>query len=270
MRFSINLFLVGLLLSAGALYGRVPVLVSITPQKFLVEEIGGEEVSVEVLVPRGADAHHYEPSPKQVERLRASALWFRIGENFEPRLLPLCTHMQVVDQRKGCDLILGSCCTAEGADPHIWLSPRLLKVEARAVADALAACDPDHASSYQRRGKEMEARLTALDQEVGEILAGGPKVVLVSHPAFSYLCRDYGILQLAIEREGHEPTPRYLSALIAQAREAGIRKVFLHSRTCGKGGSCVAKALGAELVYLDPYAEQLIESITTIARAFAS
>jgi zinc transport system substrate-binding protein len=63
--------------------GTVPVFVSIVPQKYFVEKIGGELVEVSVLVEAGADPHNYEPRPQQMVALSKAKIYYAIGITFE-------------------------------------------------------------------------------------------------------------------------------------------------------------------------------------------
>ena len=59
---------------------KIPlVFVSIPPQAYFAERIGGDRINVEVLVKPGQDPHMYEPTPKQMARLAEAGLFFRIG-----------------------------------------------------------------------------------------------------------------------------------------------------------------------------------------------
>ncbi|MCC5832715.1 MAG: zinc ABC transporter substrate-binding protein [Chlamydiales bacterium] len=251
-------------------FSQTRVLVSIAPQKYLVEEIGGERVSVEIIVPAGASSHTYEPTAKQVVSMCTGEIWFRLGEGFEERLIKALPHTQIVDQREGIDLLAAGCgcCLSGGADPHIWLSPRLLIIMAHQIADSLSERDPSHADIYRKNLKRLEKRLAELDLEMAAILREAPKTLLVSHPAYGYLCRDYGLTQLPIEMEGREPTPRYLTELILKARALKLQTLFLQRQHSIKGGMRVAKELGAKSLFLDPYAENVIDNLREIAKAF--
>lgn len=260
-------FLLLLAACSSVAFAKTEVLVSIAPQKFLVEEVGGAHVEVTVVVPAGASSHTYEPTPKQVIAMRSADVWFRLGESFEERVyLP---GVEVVDQRQGLELIGSSCCCCHGADPHTWLSPVMLKQQTRQIVAALSALDPEHAAEYRERGDRLKQQLTALHLEMAHLLEGAPETILVSHPAFGYLCRDYGLTQLSIEMEGREPTPRYLTDLIIQARALEVRTVFVQRQHGERGGKTVAKQLGADVVYLDPYKEDVISNLREIAKAFA-
>ncbi len=256
-----------LIVGCSPLWAKTHVLVSVAPQKFLVEAIGGPQVEVEVIVPAGASPHTYEPSPKQAVGVSKGEIWFRLGEGFEEHLMPLLKDAWIVDQRDNLDLIR-SCCGCGGHDPHIWLSPLLLKQQATQIEGVLSQYDPEHAELYKLNLSALEQILDELDEELATLLARAPQTILVSHPAFGYLCRDYGLEQLPIEMEGREPTPRYVTDLILKAKQLNIQTVFLQKQYSVRGGKRIARELGAECVYLDPYAENVIDNLRVLAKAF--
>jgi zinc transport system substrate-binding protein len=261
------------LLFWGVLEGKIHVLVSIAPQKYVVESIGGDKVTVDVMVPPGANSHTYEPTPKQILAARQGEVWFRIGESFEQRLIAVLDQTEIIDQREGLDLIHAGCgcCTHEAHDPHIWLSPRLLKIQATQIANVLCKKDPQNEPFFKHHLSLLQQELSRIDDICTNLLSVSPqRLILVSHPAFGYFCRDYGLEQLSIEMEGREPTPRYLIELIATARSQGVKMVFLQIQHNPKGGKKIAQELGIPTQYIDPYAENVIENILTIARLFSN
>ncbi len=265
-------FLLVVLLFMGGLYGQTRVFVSIAPQKYVVERVGGEWVAVEVVVPPGANSHTYEPSTKQMLETQKGDVWFRIGESFENRLLSAMSQLKIVDQREGLDLIQAGCgcCNHDAHDPHIWLSFRMLKHQAEQIATVLKELDPEHGDLFQKNLAEFQEECDRLDHAcVALLLPSKQRMVLVSHPAFGYLCRDYGLEQLSIEMEGREPTPRYITALIEKARAGGIKKVFLQQQHNPKGGKRIAEELGAQTLFLDPYEENVLANIRQIAERFS-
>lgn len=268
-----NKFLLFLLFLTGTLEAKTHVLVSIIPQKFLVERIGGEYVTVDVIVPPGANSHTYEPSARQMVSIQKGEVWFRLGESFERRLIPILQKKtRIIDQREGVDLIQAGCgcCNTDSHDPHIWLSPRILKIQAGQIAQILSEHDPDHIKHFAGNLEILERELDLLDQECSaRFVRASQRHILVSHPAFGYFCRDYGLYQIAIEMEGREPTPRYLTNLIEKARGLNIQTVFLQKQHNPKGGRRIARELHAEAVFIDPYHENVIENLRAISRLFA-
>lgn len=265
------LFLLSFIFLPYSLQAELKILVSIAPQKYLVERIAEDKVSVSVIVPQGANPHSYEPTPKQMVAAKEGHLWFRIGESFELRLAPTLKKCKIYDQREGIDLIqfnCGCCHDLNAYDSHIWLSPRLLKIEAQQITQALCSELPEHASLFEANLARLCNDLEALDTEFKSY--SFPAAVLVSHPAFGYFCRDYGLEQISIEMEGKEPTPYYLTQLLNRANTEKFKTVFLQKQYNVKGGKRVADEIGASILFVDPYAENVIENLKFIAKAFVN
>lgn len=257
------------------------VLVSVSPHKFFVERIAGDTITVGLMVPAGTSAHTFEPTPKQMMAASKADIWFRIGESFETRAIAAlkCHHpeMDIVDLRDGMAMISADpnsgccCCHANSQDLHIWLSARQAKIQAATIARALTRHYPEHALRYQAALEAFNSELDALDAQIATILQPLTcRMILVSHPAYAYFCRDYQLSQHSIEFEGKDPTPYQLNNTLIKARNAHIDKVFIQAQYSSKGARLVAKELGARVVMLDPYSEDYINSMLEIARQIAA
>lgn len=257
------------------------VLVSVSPYKNFVEKIGSGTVNVMVMVPAGASAHTYEPTPRQVLAASRAEMWFTIGESFEARALPsFKAHnpgMESVDLRKGVDLIIADphtgaccCCCADCQDLHIWLSPKEVKVQAVTIAEALTRRYPQHADKYKQELDALLKELDQLDSEIRTLLDPlKDRLIFVSHPAYAYLCRDYRLEQLSVEVEGKDPTPQQMTRILNRARGAKIRRIYIQPQYSNKGAKLFASELGAEVITLDPYSEDYFRSMREIAKQFS-
>jgi zinc transport system substrate-binding protein len=182
-------------------------LVSLAPYQTLVQTIAGNEFEVQTIVPNGADPHHYEPTAQQLIQASQGKIWFRIGESFEAKLLPLLKNARLVDLRDTLPLIEGQC--KHHQDRHLWLSPKLLAIQAEHVTAALSATFPERQEKFEERLAILIRDLKTLDLEIESQLSSAKvRTFLVSHPAFAYFCRDYDCSQLSIEHEGKEPRPK--------------------------------------------------------------
>ncbi len=253
----VSIFLFG---SLAAQPARPIVLVSVLPQKFLVETIAGDACRVEVLVPAGASPHSYEPRARQIDLIKEAVLWLRIGEGFEERLIPLVRR--VVDQRECVNLLDSACCHGS-ADPHIWLSPSLLRKEALQICSVLEELLQQ---DFQENLRGLLAQLDALEEKLRGCTFS--KAILVSHPAFGYFCREFNIEQLSIEKEGKEPSPRQLTELMDEVTKRGLKRIFLQKQYSEKGGLRIAAELGLEVYHLDPYAEDVIANLSHFGDVF--
>lgn len=273
-------FLLPLFLT-GTLAADVPiVLVSIAPHKFFVEKIAKNTVEVQLMVPAGASAHTYEPTPRQMQTAGKGVIWFRTGEPFETRAIQAIKSyrpaLEVVDLREGLDLITAaeghtSCgCCHGSVDLHFWLSTRQGIIQAKTIADALSKAFPGYANFYQSNLASFEEELRELDKKITGILTPlQNRNILVSHPAYAYFCRDYDLQQHAIEVEGRDPTPQQMTRLLNVAHRTQAKAIFIQVQYNNKAARLVAETIGARLVTLDPYSEHYISTMLEIAHAFA-
>lgn len=253
------------------------VLVSVAPHKFFVDQIAKDTIEIGLLVPAGASSHTFEPSPKLMHKASHADAWFILGESFENRAMPVLKNhnpkIEFIDLRKNISLITDDhhmCCCCHGADPHIWLSPKLAKIQATTIAETLIRLYPENQEIYEQNLKIFLSRLDTLDQELKTTFSQmSPRVVLVGHPAYGYLARDYGFRQLSIEFEGKDPTPKQLTDVLLQARKEKIMTVYVQPQYSSKGAKLVAKELHANVVTVDPYSEDFIHSLQHIAKEFA-
>lgn len=257
------------------------VVVSIAPYRYFVEKIAGDTLKVNIFVPIGASFHDYEPTPKQVFSASNADLWFRVGESFEGRAMQAMQghnlHVKFVDLREGVDLITvgpnaGCChCHANGADLHIWLSPRQAKVQARTIARALSDMYPEHREIYEKHLDVLLNELNTLDIEITKTLSTlKQRVMMVGHPAYAYFARDYNLKQLSIEYEGKDPTPRQLTIILDEARAEHIHTIFTQKQYGSKAVKLVANELKADIVTLDPYSDQYFSMMREIANRIAN
>ncbi len=265
----------------GVLEAQPRALVTIPAHRFFVQRVAGDKLSVELIVPLGSSAHTYEPTPKQVIQASKADLWFTTGEAFEARALRALQsnnpQLQQIDLAKGLDLIQAdhqhSCphCKHSGYDLHFWLSPKLAQKQVDTIVAALQKRYPADAALFGKNGEEFKKELEALDKELQGMLGDGSvkRLIIVAHPAYGYMGPDYGIVQLSIEIEGKDPTPRQLTDLIVRARKAGVRFIVTEPQYPNKGAKLIAAQLGIPTVELDPYSEDYMNTMRKTARLFS-
>ena len=261
--------------------GTVPVFVSIEPQAYFVERIGGSRVSVNVIVSPGKNPATYAPAPDQMSQLAKAKIYFRIGVPFENSLIPKiqnsAKHLHIVDTRKNIPLrkMAGSRHHHEagGNDPHIWLSPVLVKRQAETIFSALVRHDPVGKKSYAANYQSFIDDLDRLHRKTKKILepARG-ETFFVFHPSFGYFTDTYGLRQLAIEMEGKAPKGKALSRLIKKAKKENIRVVFVQPQFDRNAAQKIADTINGVVVELDPMARDYIknfeEMVNKVAKAF--
>jgi zinc transport system substrate-binding protein len=245
------------------------VFVSIPPQKSFVERIAGDLVHVEVLVPAGASPATHEPTSRQMMALSEAGAWFRIGVPFEetwaPRIEANFPKLPVIDTRVGIELLtMGS--KGGRADPHIWLSPRLVLQQAETIRDGLIEIWPQHAARFSAGYEVFATDLRALDADLTARFASlTERRFMIYHPALGYFARDYGLEQIAVEIHGQQPGPGSLTRIIEEARAANINVIFVQKEFDESAAQAVARAINGEVISIAPLAENTVQSIGEMA-----
>ncbi len=265
--------------------GRTLVFVSIAPQKFIVQQIGKDLVDVQVMVRPGASPATYEPKPRQMADLSRTDIYFAIGVPFEnawlKKIAAANSEMKVVHTDHGIEkLAMANHHDEEarhekdhhehgGLDPHIWLSPPLVKIQARAILAALREVDPEHRSVYEANFREFASRIDRLDADLRKTFTGKKGTrFMVFHPSWGYFAHAYGLRQAPIEIQGKDPKPAQLKELIEHARENGIKVVFVQPQFSTKSAKLVAREIGGQVAFADPLAEDWLLNMREVAKKF--
>lgn len=281
MRISILLFL----LFTSCVQQRVstpvkPVVsVSILPQKYFVEQLAGEKVEVNVMVPPGASPHTYEPSISQLSKLDQSAIYMKIGYlGFElswmDKILSVNPDMQLINLSDGVELLYGE---GEGThqghdhnqvgiDPHIWMSPRNAKVMVTNMAGALGSLLPEDSLQIRINLSLLLARIDSLDREIGNMLTQNKVTCfMIYHPSLSYFANDYQLEQLSLEWEGKSPSPSHMKELTDLARERQVSTILIQVEFDSKNAEVIAREIGAVIEPINPLDEDWPRQLIQIA-----
>lgn len=249
------------------------VTVSITPQKYFVERVGGELVDVNVMVEPGASPATYEPKPEQLAALSEADAYVSIGVPFEnvwlARISSANPEMLMVDAAAGIErMAMGG--SAENLDPHIWLSPQLVKLQSQSIYDALVALDPQHASAYRANLDSFLADIDALDADIRATLSQvSERKFMVFHPSWGYFARDYDLEMIAIEIGGQEPSAAELAQLVTQAREENIKVIFAQPEFSTAAAKAIADEIDGEVLLISPLAPDWLNNMRQAAETFA-
>jgi zinc transport system substrate-binding protein len=275
---------------------RLPVFVSIVPQRYFVEKIGGERVRVSVMVRPGASPATYEPKPRQMVDLSEAAVYFAVGVPFErvwlDKMAAANSNLRIVRTDAGIEKLPMSAHVHAGAhvhdsgtghgspaaetargilDPHIWLSPSLVKIQAHHIRDGLIAADPAHRRFYENNTDAFIRELNRLHGQLQRRFdSKAQRRFMVFHPAWGYFAKAYGLIQVPIEIEGKSPKAAELKTLIAVARQRDIRAIFVQPQFSTKSAELIAREIGAEVVIADPLAPDWAANLERVAVAVAA
>jgi len=287
------------LLVSGPAAGKVAVFVSIIPQKYFVQQIGKNLVDIQVMVQPGASPATFEPKPRQMAAIAKTHIYFSIGVPFEnvwlnriassnPNMMVVQTdhgipktpmadphhHRGQADQQKPDQHHENERDQDENRrdrgilDPHIWLSPPLVMIQARAILSALQKVDPVHHSDYEANYKAFISEISKLDAELRNIFSGKHGLqFMVFHPAWGYFADTYGLKQIPVEIEGKNPKPAQLKELIEYANQNDIKVIFVQPQFSAKSAEVIAGGIGGQVVLADPLAEEWTVNLRKVARA---
>ena len=296
--------IVFLAVCALSLFAKPVVTTSILPTKFFVEQIAGDTLDVNAMVGKGADPHTYEPKPKQMKELEKSELYFAIGIEFEDawldRFSKTFKNLRIVKTQEGIEKIAMSeeheheehhehkhegehkhehhdhegehhhHHHHDGLDPHIWLDPILVKTQADNIAKALIEKFPQNAKLYEENLAKFKASLDELDGFIkNELKDVKTREFIVYHPSWGYFAKRYNLEQIAIEIEGKEPKPAELKELIEEAKEHGVKVIFVAPQFPTKAANLIAKETGSKVVMIDQLPENWLAEMKKTAEIFA-
>jgi len=282
----ISLLFCSMLLSAGgkAESTKPPkkplIAVSILPQQYAVDRIGGALVDTVVLVGPGQNPHSYEPTPRQMSALAEADAWILSNTDFElaltSKIRSLYPNLLIVDGTEG---VTFRSMEEHGEDEeehdyshgeidrHTWLGREPMKILAQHVEKALSAIDAQHTQTYQSNLTQFITEIDQLyDSLTVELAPLKGTTVFVYHPSFGYLLDDFGIIQKAVETGGKEPTAKNLTQLIQEAQANNVQVLFVQAQFPVNAAQNIAHAIGAEVLALDPLAYDWLANIELIGQ----
>lgn len=270
-------------LNSAIAYEKPTVFVSVLPQKFFVEKLCKDYVNVEVMVTPGASPATYEPKSSQMKKLSNATAYFAIGVPFEeawlnrisgvnPEMKIIHTddqitkiamaqdHHEITEEGPGDNHQHGS------LDPHIWLSPTLVKTQVSTISLSLQEILPAQKDLVKQNTEKFLKEIDLLNAELHSILDDKiGKKFMVFHPSWGYFSRDYGLEQVAIELEGKSPKPAQLKELIEFATAHKIKVIFAQPQFSRKHAQVIAHEINGEVLLIDPLAEDWLTNMRNVA-----
>ena len=341
MRKSLLILLALLILTASACTGknsneeddgRIKVFASILPLKYFIEKVGGDKVSVDVLVLPGKSPATYEPTPSQVIALSSSDLFFKIGVPFEKgfidnvesslknlrikdvsdnvRKRKISKHSHDEHEADHDDAEHEDHDEADhdeyeadhhdeehdeadhdedeadhhdaehdehaehddddehagNDDPHIWLSLQASKIIIENIKNSLSEIDPDKSAYYESNAEKIKKEIDVEYNKISaKLKAYKGQRFIVFHPSFGYFADEFGLVQIAVESGGKEPSPSYLEKVISEAKEEGIKVIIAQPEFSVKSAEVIADAIDGKVMMLNPLNPDYLETVNNIA-----
>ncbi|WP_373698155.1 metal ABC transporter solute-binding protein, Zn/Mn family [Porphyromonas loveana] len=260
------------------------VAVTIAPQRFFIEAIADSAVQVVPLVPAGSNPEEYDPSPSVMKQLADADAYFYIGGlGFEQRNLQAIRdnnpRLSIFEMGEALSHAAhedhGEACTHDshghsgGHDPHYWTSIIGAKALGHAAYKALVELYPDQEHRWSEGYGRLEKRIDSVRAVIDNLFAGGrmDKAFVIYHPSLGYFAEEFGLRQIVIEQDGKEPSAAHLHQVIDQARADNVRIVFIQPEFETRQAEEVARAIGAEMIRINPLRGSWEEEILHIARS---
>lgn len=245
--------------------GKVNVVTTFYPIYEFTQEIGGTDIHVINLLPVGVEPHDWTPRSQDIINTSKAQLFLYNGAGLEgwvPNFLKGLesgSKVQTVEVSHGVDYIMTDEATDNNdtlhTDPHTWVSPKSALIMAANIKDSLQTVDPEHKAGYEERYNVLVAKLQALDSKFQTELAKLPNhEIVVSHQAFAYLARDYGLTQHAIMGLSPDAEPRGqdMVALTDLVKKEGIKYIFFEELVSDKMAKTLAAEAGVSTMVLNP------------------
>jgi len=229
----------------------------------LVQQVGGDRVTVSTLVPNSADPHTYEPPPIQIAKLSEAKLVVMNGLNLEAGLEKIIRENA---SSSATVLHLAAGLPTLQDNPHLWLDVQNGMTYVERIRDSLASVDPAGADVYRANADAYLAELRTVDTEVTAAVDSIPperRKLVTFHDAYPYLAHRYGlqIVGFVVESPGKEPSARQVSDLANAIRDQKVPAVFKEPQFSARVLDLAASDAGVQVCVL--YSDALDNNVKT-------
>lgn len=282
------------------------VTVSILPIADFVQQIAGDKLDINVLIPQGANHSSCDFSVQQLRYLNESILCFTIGHlAFEQtQLFPMLSEQtlpEVICLADGCTLLESNCSCGhshvhdhthagsdndsnlnadhdldnhesvkksfEGKDPHIWMSPRLALQMVHTIYEELKMKYPRYEEEFTRNYENLKERIEKLDSDIRKRLSNKQgKAFIIYHPALSYFAADYGLEQIAMEQDGKLPSPQILKEIVENAHHKKIKLILIQKQFDIENAKSIAREIGCNVKTINPLTNNWFHEMEQLIR----
>lgn len=244
----------------------------------IVQNIAGDHITVDSLLPIGADPHSFSPTPQDLAKLSDSDLVFANGAGLEIFLEDMIENAgaekNVIYLSDSNELITSDHEDDHGDDhdedhdeeeadhdhgendPHLWTSPKNVIQWIPVIAAQLSELDPTNAESYQVNAQAYLSELNELDQWVTDSVNTIPadhRKLITDHLLFAYFCRDYDFEQIGSVYSSTstlaEPSAQEMAALEEIITHEGVNAIFVGNTVSPELSERVSEDTGAQLYF---------------------
>lgn len=240
--------------SAGPTPGpEIRIVASIYPLAYFAGHVGGEHVSVHVLVEPGIDAHTFTPTVEDLRVISEADVLILNGLGLEPWIGRALSALS----EEGPDVVVevGGIDGGATVDPHVWLDPVLAQDMVLRVRDGLIKADSNESAHYTAGADALVAKLADLDEQFAKTLGNCRlESVATSHAAYGHLASRYGFNQVAIAglHAENDVSPAHLAKVISRIRASRAGHILVEFGTNRRLAETTAQETGAALLVAHP------------------
>ncbi|GAP16329.1 metal ABC transporter substrate-binding protein [Levilinea saccharolytica] len=251
----------------------------------IAQQVAGERVTVEALMPLGMDPHAFQPTPWDVTRIAESDVFIVNGGGFEGWLDEVLNNAggnaAVIEASAGLtsrtpdpsEEVHTEEEVHEGeeahehegeeahehdhgeGDPHFWLDPLNVIVYVENIRDGLSQADPQGKETYAQNAAAYIEALRALDADIRaqvETISPERRVLVTNHESFGYFADRYGFTVagavIPSANSSAETSAKQLSTLIDVIRTSGAPAIFVETGANPKLAEQIAADAGVKVV----------------------
>lgn len=249
--------------------GKLTVYTTVYPLQYFTERIGGGLVSVKTIYPPGADEHTFEPSQRDMMNIADANVFFYIGlglEGFVEKSKKTLENegVQFIPVGEELDLKNAPIKIEEedqhgenkqddhdhlDVDPHVWLDPVYAAQIALVIKNTLVAELPEKEKTIDKNYEQLVKELNELDSTFQNTIEHAQhKEVIVSHAAYGYWEKRYGLKQISISgwSSASEPTQKDLEEIVKVAQAKNLKYILFEQNISSKLGKIIQHEIGAK------------------------
>jgi zinc transport system substrate-binding protein len=243
---------------------KMKVVTTVYPVYEFTKQIGGDKLAVTLMTPSGAEPHDWEPTAKDLVKIREAKLFIYQGNGFEPWVEKMLTQNKTTAAIAASNNIPTLAAVEDEdsgqqgqatADPHVWLDPVLAMEEVKNIRDALISADDGNATFYTANADKLIGQLADLDNQYRvRINQLKNKDIVTTHAAFAYLAKRYGLNQVPLMglAPDAEPTPEKIAQVAAFCKKNDVHVIFFETLVSPKLAEMMSKESGAATLVLNP------------------
>lgn len=247
--------------------GRLSIVATTFPPYDFARAVAGDTASVTMLIDPGVDTHSYDPSPRDIEKIRRADIFIIGGGESDAWLDGILDSIDTDSVTVIAMTALVPLLCADGHedhaddghahehDEHVWTSPANAVEIVRAIRDAACTADAENADLYQENADAYIAEIDALAADFTQVIANGARdtVIFADRYPFLYFSEAFGLrYHAAFAGCAHETEAgaQTIARIIDLVKTEGVPAVFYIEFSNHRLADAVAEATGCETLLL--------------------